>query len=355
MLLNEEGSQRARQAERQRKTGVLLINVGTPRSPQERDVRAYLKQFLMDPDVLDIPYLLRWIVVHGAILPKRPQASALAYQKIWTDRGSPLLFNLEYLVSALQARLGTSWVVQGAMRYGEPTIAEALQALRSADMSDVIVIPLYPQYSTAATESAWKECQRVNQGLRLGLEMRVILDFYAHPRFIEAIAERVEEDLKSFDADFILFSFHGLPERQIKKLNASGSYCLQGRDCCEKMTAFNTKCYRAQCYETARLVANRLGWSRDRFQVCFQSRLGRTPWIQPFTDVLYRELPKQGKKRLAVICPSFVADCLETLEEVQIRGREEFLKHGGEDLRLVRSLNDSPVWIQAVEELVLGI
>jgi ferrochelatase len=336
--------------------GLLLINLGTPDGCQTSQVRAYLKQFLMDPYVIDIPYLARWLLVHGAILPRRPAASAKAYQKIWTDRGSPLHFHHLDLTDGVRAHLEQSrpkeWKVEAGMRYGQPSIQSALEKLQRAGVTDCYVLPLYPQYSLAATESSIVETQRAARAVAPTMKLRLGGAFFEHPEFLGAFAEIARKSLQDYAYDHMIFSFHGLPERQVKKTDRSaGGNCLVSASCCDRMTEDNRDCYRAQCYATARGLARLLGLSSDKYSVSFQSRLGRTPWIRPYTDELYATLPKRGIKNVAVMCPAFVADCLETLEEITIRGRADFIGHGGEDLRLVPSLNSSELWVKAVVSL----
>ncbi|MBI2712077.1 MAG: ferrochelatase [Bdellovibrio sp.] len=329
-------------------TGVFLLNLGTPRQPTPGDVRAYLKEFLMDPYVIDIPGPLRWLLVHGIILPKRPASSARAYQKIWTERGSPLLFHLEDLVCGVQKVLGESFHVIGGMRYGNPSIRDGLEKFKKLKLDKVILFPLYPQYSLAATESSIREFKKVAADVGFEGQIKEVPAFFDDPGFIRSFAEVAKESLRDFPFDHLLMSFHGLPERQVKKTDPTGELCLATQDCCSRLNPKNPDCYRAQCFQTARKIAEKMGLEPSRYSVCFQSRLGRTPWIKPFTDELYLSLPSQGVKKLAVLCPSFVADCLETLEEVAIRGRADFLKAGGTDFKLISSLNSSPVWVETV-------
>lgn len=328
--------------------GVLLINLGTPSSPEPKDVRTYLKQFLMDPYVIDIPAPARWFLVNALILPKRPITSSEAYKKIWTDRGSPLLFHSLDLVKKVQRALGNSYAVRLGMRYGNPSIESAIDSVIQAGATSLSVLPLYPQFSLAATESSVQELKRVLKSREIRIPCRVLPDFYANSQFIEAFARVGRESLEDFTPDHVIFSFHGLPERHVKKTDPTGNHCLVTDKCCDQITDANRKCYRAQCYQTAHRIAGRMDLMRDRYSVAFQSRLGRTPWIKPYTDVIYEELPKRGVKKVAVICASFVADCLETLEEVQIRGEEQFRAAGGEELRLVPSLNSEDFWSQSV-------
>lgn len=337
-------------------TGVLLINLGTPDAPYPKEVRRYLKQFLMDPYVIDIPAFWRWLMVHGLILPKRPAASAEAYQKIWEERGSPLLFHTRDLTAGVRQQLGTEYRVEFGMRYGNPSIESAARKLWDSGARRWVVIPLYPQYSLAATESSRVELERVLERIARAPgrrpEISWVEDFFEEEGMVEAFAEIGRRELESWNPDFYLFSFHGLPERQIRKADATGTHCLASEGCCDRVGAANRRCYRAQSYQSARRIAARLGLPRERYEVSFQSRLGRTPWIKPYTDVMYEELARRGVRRLAVFCPSFVADCLETLEEIRIRGREQFRELGGEDLILVPSLNSDPAWVRTVAGMV---
>ncbi len=334
------------------KKGILLVNVGTPDSPAPQDVRKYLREFLMDPEVIDIPYVFRWVLVNWGILPRRSYVSAELYQKIWSGQGSPLLVHLNHLTREVQKTLGSEVSVKGAMRYGSPSIRAALESFREEKVDKLVVFPLYPQYSTAATRSAITEVRKQMENCGFAADVQFIEPFYSHPLFIQSFTGVIQRELQGYECDHLLFSFHGLPERQLKKLDSSGSHCLIAKNCCDKIEGPNLNCYRAQCEVTAREIAASLQISSDRYTVCFQSRLGKTPWIQPFTDEFYRILPSKGVKRLAVACPAFVADCLETLEEVQIRGKEEFQRHGGEDLKLIPSLNSDPAWVQAVSQIV---
>jgi ferrochelatase len=332
--------------------GLLLVNLGTPDAPRTPEVRRYLREFLSDPRVFDMSALERFLVLNLFILPFRPARSAEAYRKIWSERGSPLLFHGRDLAAKLQARLGPEVRVELAMRYQSPSIASALDRLRDAGADHVVVLPLFPQYSSAAWGSA---VERVfaEAGSRWNVpSLEVVPPFYDHPSFLDAFAAIARREQASFGPDYFLMSFHGLPERQIVKSDPSGgAHCLR-EGCCASIGEANRFCYRAQCFATARGIAQRLGLAHDRWEVTFQSRLGRDPWIQPFTDVRLTELARAGVKRLAVLSPAFVADCLETLEEIAIRAREDFVHHGGEDLRLVPSLNSEEVWVDAVLDLL---
>jgi ferrochelatase len=328
--------------------GLLLINLGTPRSPEPRDVRRYLREFLSDPRVLDIAAWKRWFVLNLIILPLRPRRSGEAYAKIWTERGSPLLVHLRDLAAKVQERLGSAARVEIGMRYGEPSIAEALARLREAGADRVVVFPLYPQYSSAATGSSLERVFREAAGLWNAPALHVVPPFHDHPRFLDCCAEAARPHLREVDPEIVFFSFHGLPVRQIRKSDPTGRHCLGTPDCCARIAAANRNCYRAQCFATARLLAERLGVPRDQWEVCFQSRLGRDPWIRPYTDERLAEHARRGVKRAVILSPAFVADCLETLEELGIRASESWGAHGGEVLRLVPSLNATDVWADAV-------
>ncbi len=333
-------------------TGLLLCNLGTPSDPSPASVRRYLRQFLADPRVLDINPVGRWGLLNLIILPLRPRRSAAAYKKIWTERGSPLLWNSEDLVLAVRERLGPSWAVELAMRYQQPSIASALEKLRNAGADRVVVFPLYPQYAASSTGSTVEEVFRVVAPAWVPPTLTFVGPFYDDPGFIDAFATQGEPILRSEKPDHVLMSFHGLPERHMRKTDATGRHCLAAPDCCERIVPANRHCYRAQCFATARALAARLALPAGSWSVSFQSRLGRTPWIHPYTDRVILELAAQGKKRLVVFSPAFVADCLETLEEIGMRARHDFIATGGERLTLVPSLNASPTWADAVVRLV---
>jgi ferrochelatase len=335
-----------------RPTGVLLLNLGTPDSPSVPDVRRYLREFLQDPRVIDINPIGRWLLLNLFILPFRPAKSAKAYQSIWGERGSPLLFHSQDLAAGVARTLGPGYVVELAMRYGQPSIASALTKLRAADPRKIVVLPLFPQYSSAASGSA---LERVYELVRQEWNVPAvesIAPFYDDPGFIAAFAQVAEKHLAPFRPDFVLFSYHGLPERHMRKSDLTGAHCLQSPTCCDAIGPANRNCYRAQCYATTRALVAQLGLGADGHSVSFQSRLGRTPWIHPYTDQVLPELAKAGKKRLAVMSPAFVADCLETVEEIAIRAKEQWRSLGGEDLLLVPSLNAESSWISAVAQLV---
>ena len=334
------------------RTGLLLLNIGSPDSPSTRDVRRYLREFLSDPRVLDMPSFSRWLLLHGFILRTRPRRSAAAYRKVWTPEGSPLLVHSRALRSGLASRLGAAYEVELAMRYGDPDIATALRGFRSAGVDRIVVLPLFPQYSAAATGSA---LARVFELLGSGWDIPTVVTlpaFYDHPGFIRAVASSARETLAEGSPDHVLFSYHGLPERQLRRSNAREGHCLATEDCCALMGSKNRNCYRAQAFATSRAVASLLDLDRAGWSVAFQSRLGATPWILPHTDKELPRLAACGVKRLAVLCPSFTSDCLETVEEIGLRARDQWHELGGEEFRLIPCVNAQPAWVDAVAEMV---
>jgi protoporphyrin/coproporphyrin ferrochelatase len=333
-------------------TGLLLVNLGTPDEPSTPAVRRYLAQFLADPRVLDMNPVGRWLLLHAIILRTRPAKSAHAYQQIWSKRGSPLLFHSLDLVAAVRERLGPTWAVELGMRYGNPSIASGLDKLQAAGCERLVVFPLYPQYSSAGGGSTLEEVMRVVAAQWVVPDVSTVGPFYADPDFVKAFADVGAPILAAERPDHVLMSFHGLPERHMRKAVPPGSECLAVADCCASIRADNRHCYRAQCYATARAMAAALGLGEDKYSVCFQSRLGGDPWIRPYTDERIVELGKAGHKRVCVFCPAFVADCLETLEEIGMRADADFRAAGGEKVTLVPSLNSHPSWVSAVVKLV---
>ncbi len=333
------------------KTGLLLINLGTPKSPTTKEVRTYLAEFLSDPRVIDIHPIARWLLLHGIILRTRPKKSAEAYRQVWTDRGSPLLFHTQDLAKKVGAILGDSWTVTACMRYGQPSIQSAFDALLAKDVDRIVVLPLFPHYAASSTGSAVEEVYRVANTQWNIPPISVCGSFYQAPGFVKAFAEVGQKTLQANNWDHVLFSFHGLPERHIKKSDPTHQHCLATAQCCDNITSANRYCYRAQTVATARLLAHKLGIQKEQYTICFQSRLGRTPWITPYTDKVIDDLAASGKKNLVVFCPAFVADCLETLEEIGLRAKEQFVAAGGDNLVLVPSLNATDTWAQAVADM----
>jgi ferrochelatase len=331
-----------------RTTGVLLVNLGTPASPHVGDVRRYLREFLSDPRVIDLPAPLRWLLLRAVILPFRPRRSAHAYASVWTPQGSPLLVHSRALAEGVAKALGPGHRVELAMRYGEPSIGGALDRLDAEGVERIVVLPLFPQYAASAGGSALEAVYR-EAGRRWNVPpIDALPPFYDDPGFLRALAEVARPHLERFRPDHVLVSFHGLPERHVRRSDRSGSHCLARADCCDAIDPANRDCYRAHCFATARGLAGRLALPAERWSVAFQSRLGRTPWIRPYTDLRLPELAGAGVRRLAVACPSFVADCLETLEEIGIRARAQWRELGGEDLLLVPCPNAHPLWVETV-------
>lgn len=333
-------------------TGVLLIQLGTPRSTDVSDVRSYLRQFLSDPRVLDIPAAARTLLLNAIILPFRPRKSAHAYRQIWTEAGSPLTLHTEELAREVGDRLGPGYEVAVGMRYKEPTLASAVDRLEQAGCERIVVVPLFPQYSSAATGSAL-EAALDEIGRRWNVpEVASVSWFYDDAGYLDALAAVTAPPLESFRPDHVLFSYHGIPEKQIRKSDLSGGWCLATTGCCDRIAEANRFCYRAQSFATTRGVVERLGLSEGSYSTTFQSRLAGQKWIEPYTDKVLPELYAHGVRRLAVLTPSFTADCLETLEEIGIRGRRQWEELGGEDFLLVPCLNAAPGWVDSLASLV---
>lgn len=331
------------------RTGVLLINLGTPDAPSAAAVGPYLREFLMDGYVIDVPAPLRWFLVNVLIVPRRKHKSAEAYRKVQMPEGSPLLVHTRALAEKVSARLADEsdrYVLQYAMRYGNPSIASALAKLCSADISKILVLPLYPQYAESSFETAMVEAKKSAAELGCLDRLTFMAPFYDSPGFINAFAARVLDELKHRPVEHLVFSFHGLPERHVVKLHPE--HCLQTNDCCDQIGNANRNCYRAQCFFTANAIAKCAGLAEGSYTVAFQSRLGRARWIEPNTEDILKEFGSRGVKTIAVSCPSFVADCLETLEEIGMRGRETFIEAGGNDLHLIPALNSDPLWVETI-------
>ncbi len=333
------------------RTGLLLVNLGTPESPSAKDVRRYLRQFLSDPRVIDIGPWRRWLLLNLIILPFRPRRSGEAYEKIWTERGSPLLFHGQDLAVKVQERCGDGVVVELAMRYGKPSIREALDRFKRQAVDRIVVFPLYPQYSSAATGSSIEEVFAEASGSWNTPFIQVVPPFYDHPAFIDACVGVARPVMDEAPWEKVLFSFHGLPERHCVKSDDTGAHCLKSEGCCDRIVEANRNCYRAQCFATARALATGLQLPEDRCIVCFQSRLGRTPWIRPYTDEVVVRLAQRGVRRAVILSSAFVADCLETIEELGIRAADSFKAAGGETLRLVPSVNADDAWADGVVTL----
>jgi len=332
------------------KTGILLVNLGTPNSPQQRDVYKYLIEFLTDPRVIDSSWLSRQLLVRGVIVPTRVKQSAKAYQAIWTDEGSPLKVYGYRLEKALQERLGERYVVALAMRYATPSIREILLKLKEQSIQRLLILPLFPQYASATTGSVHQRVMEEIKNWDSIPELVFVNNFATHPSLIHAFCVAANA-FKLEDYDHILFSFHGLPIRQLINADQSGC-CQKSESCCQTYTKLNQDCYSAQCYATANAIAKGLNLDASRFSVAFQSRLGKDPWLQPYMNNRITELAKNGYKRVLVLCPSFVCDCLETIYEIGVEYALEFKHAGGERLDLVPGLNDSLPWIDALQDII---
>ncbi|WP_247233188.1 ferrochelatase [Telluribacter sp. SYSU D00476] len=333
------------------RTGVLIVNLGTPDSPNVPDVRKYLREFLMDGRVIDIPFFQRWMLVNLIIAPFRAPKSAKVYQEVWTPEGSPLKVYGFAVEEMLQKALGDEYVVKLAMRYQSPGIESVLSEMQRQGLSRIVVIPFFPQYASATTGSVYEEVMRVLKGWQVMPELRFVNSFLDHPKFIEGFVQLGKKYIAEHQYDHYVFSYHGVPERQIYKGDVTKQYCKIG-SCCDTLTPMNQHCYRAQCFETTRLLVKELGIPEGKYTTCFQSRLGKDPWIQPYTEDLVRELPKKGMKSVLAFSPAFVADCLETTIEVGEEYKEMFEEEGGEHWQLVESLNDSEIWVEALVDMV---
>ena len=327
--------------------GVLLVNLGSPDSPSEADVRKYLREFLMDGRVLDAPWPIRFCVVNFTILPSRPKLSGEAYEKIWTKEGSPLVVISKHVTEKLRHHLHCP--VELAMRYQNPTIPSAIEKLRAQGVKEIILVPLFPHYAMSSYETAVVRVKDVLRKVAPEVSLRTVPPFYDDPDYIEALVASAEKMLQG-GYDHLLFSFHGLPERHMRKADPTGGHCMTAKNCCEVPSPAHRTCYRAQCFATVRAFVQRAGVTR--FSVSFQSRLGREPWLKPYTDVEIPRLAGDGVKKLLVICPAFVSDCLETLEEIGMRGRELFEQAGGKEFALIPCMNEHPRWIAAMETMI---
>jgi len=343
------------------KMGVLIVNLGTPDNPNTPAVRRYLREFLMDGRVIDVPFLFRFILVNGIIATFRAPKSAREYKKLWTEEGSPIKtygFEVEKL---LQEALGDDFIVSLGMRYQSPSIETALSKLKDKGLERIIVIPLFPQYASATSGSVHQKVMELVKKWQIVPDMHFVQSFFDYPEFVHAFAEIGKKYLKEQEYDQVIFSYHGLPERQIRKGDHTGT-CLKEAaenpalagqaNCCATLHADNRGCYRAQCFATTRLLAKALELKEEQYTTCFQSRLGRDPWLQPYTEDTIKKLAHEGKKKVLAFSPAFVADCLETTIEVGEEYKEVFEEEGGEHWQLVESLNSNPLWIDCLKAIV---
>ena len=328
--------------------GVLIGNLGTPSGPDTTSVKKYLKEFLSDPFVINIPQPFRWVLVNLIIVPFRSKNSAEAYKSIWRKEGSPLLYYSKKQTEELQKKMNCP--VELCMNYGKPSVQEALRKLSDSGAKKIFFMPLYPHYALSSFESI---VQKVKKEIKYFSNMRLEIcpPFYEAASYIDALSEKIRKELPK-KYDHILFSYHGIPEKHILKADPTRKYCLKVKDCCHRISDIHRSCYRAQVFRTTELITSRLKISEAKHSVSFQSRLGRIPWLKPFTDVVISDLPKKKVRHLVVVCPSFVSDCLETLEEIGIRGKAIFLKNGGKKLTLISCLNDGSSWIKSMKKII---
>lgn len=326
--------------------GVLLVNLGSPDSTDPKDVKKYLDEFLMDPRVIDYPFWLRSIIVRGIILNTRPKKSAEAYQRIWWEEGSPLIVLSERLQEKVDAI--TSVPISLAMRYGKPSIHTGLQELHDQGVDEVLIFPLYPQFAMATTETILVLAEELRQKHFPQMNFTSVPAFYNHPDYIRVLANSISEKLEGVDFEHLLFSYHGVPKRHIRKSDITNSHCKIDGSCCQTPSSAHRYCYRHHCFETTRLVAEYLGIEKERYSISFQSRLGVDEWLKPYTDRTIERLGLEGTKNLAIVTPAFVSDCLETLEEIGMEGKEIFHEVGGEKFTLVPCLNVREDWVQVL-------
>ena len=329
-----------------KKTGIVLMNLGSPDSTEVKDVKKYLKQFLMDERVIDVPFLLRYFLINGVIVPFRAPKSAEAYKTIWTKEGSPLVVLTRQLQEALQAQIDLP--VEIAMRYGNPTPKAAFDKLQNENpgLEEVLAIPLYPHYAMSSFETAVESAKEVYEANKYPFKLTFLKPFYNDPGYIHALAENIRPYLEK-PHDHILFSYHGIPGRHVRKSDVTGVHCLKVENCCEIDSPAHAHCYRHQVFTTTRLVMELLKVPPEKYSISFQSRLGKG-WLEPFTDVRLEEMPKEGIKKLLILCPAFVSDCLETLEEIDERGKESFMDAGGESYTMIPCLNTNPLWVDVL-------
>ena len=333
------------------KTGVLLVNLGTPDAPRRKEVGRYLVQFLMDRRVVDYNWLARTLLVRGIIAPLRAGKSAKAYREVWTENGSPLKYYGYQLAEGVARILGDDFHIELAMRYQNPSIASALDKLIATGVDEIIVFPLFPQYAGATTGSIHEEVMRLLATRENFPKLHFVSNYYDHPEMIAIFANNARKfDLNSYD--HYIFSYHGLPVRQLKRADASGQHCARKEGCCQQLSTVNQFCYSAQCHATTRALIAQLGLDQAKCTTTFQSRLGPEEWAKPYTSSVIESLAKRGAKRLLVFSPAFVADCLETIVEIGSEYQEEFEEMGGEKIDLVPSLNDDPKWIELVARMV---
>jgi ferrochelatase len=330
--------------------GVLLVNLGSPESPTAKDVKPYLDEFLMDKYVIDVPFLLRALLVRGIILQTRPKKSAAAYARIWWEEGSPLVVISQRMHKKVQEK--SSIPVALAMRYGTMTIEKGLQELREKGVTEVMLLALYPQYAMASTTTIWELADELVRTKFPEMKLTKVPAFYNKPDYIQALANSIKKHLDTFEYDHLLFSYHGIPKRHIRKTDVTKSHCAIDGSCCNTPSPAHEFCYRHQCYETTKQVVKLLGIPEGKYSQTFQSRLAGDKWLTPYTDVEVNKMPEKGIKKLAVVTPAFVSDCLETLEEIAMEANEQFLHHGGKEFMAIPCMNDGDEWCGVVANWV---
>ena len=323
-----------------------MVNLGSPESPTAKDVKPYLDEFLMDKYVIDVPYLLRALLVRGIILRKRPEKSAEAYAKIWTDEGSPLIVISKKMHKKTQAL--TDIPVSLAMRYGTMTILKGLQELHDKGVNELLLFPLYPQHAMASTTTILVLAEELRKKHFPEMKFTIVPAFYNKSDYIKALANSIKKHLDTFEYDHLLFSYHGIPERHIRKTDITKSHCKIDGSCCNTPSPAHEFCYRHQCYETTKQVVKLLEIPEGKYSQTFQSRLAGDKWLEPYTDIEINKMPEKGIKKLAVVTPAFVSDCLETLEEIAMEAKHQFLEHGGEEFKAIPCLNDDDAWCEVV-------
>lgn len=332
------------------KKGVLLVNLGSPDSTSTKDVKKYLDEFLMDKRVIDSPYLIRAFVVKGIILNTRPKKTAEAYKKIWTDEGSPLVVISEHFKDKVAKK--SPIPVALSMRYGSMSIKKGLQELKEQGVTEVLIIPLYPHHAMSSTETVVVKAYEIQKKFFPEIEITTVPSFYNHPDYIRVMASNIKKHIEGVNYDHILFSYHGLPERHILLADTTNSHCKLDGVCCNTPSKAHETCYRHQCFETTKEVIKLLGLKEGTYSNSFQSRLGRDPWLKPYTDFEFDRLAGEGVKNLVVITPAFVADCLETLEEIAMEGKKQFVEAGGIEYMHVPCLNDNDDWVEVMNRWI---
>ena len=330
--------------------GVLLVNLGSPDSPEKKDVKKYLRQFLMDERVIDEPLWLRTLLVKGIILNTRPRKSAKAYKKIWWDEGSPLIVLSNRLLKKVNNL--TSVNVSLAMRYGNPSIFDGIKELSEKGITEILLIPLYPQHAMASTETILVLAEKIRKENFSHIEFTNLPAFYNHPDYIRVLSNSIQDHLKGKEWDHLLFSYHGIPERHIRKTDITNSHCKIDGKCCNNSSPAHEFCYRHHCYETTKKVAKYLELKDGSYSSSFQSRLAGQPWLKPYTDKVVENFANNGIKKMAIVTPAFVSDCLETLEEIGMEAKDDFIEKGGEQFHVIPCLNDNDSWVKVLSRWI---